>query len=147
MSPSVSLSPDSALLRTWHGEISLYRAAYGFGGIGLAAASLLGDSVLEAAASVGHAGGWLLWSIVSAGELLIAWIATVATWRSAWRGPAGTGRYGFLAIGFALLFVGAQLVLTIGWTGWAAVAGLGLAPSPGFVLLDQVIRYSSAISG
>lgn len=76
---SVSVLVGSALSRIWHGEISLYRAAYGLGGLGLAIASLLGDSVQDAAAAVGHASGLLLWSLASAGEILVAWLAWLAT--------------------------------------------------------------------
>ena len=102
---------------------------------------------METAAATGHAGGWFLWSLVSAGEFLVVWIATVATWRSAQRGPIGGAHYGLVAIGLAFVFVGVQLVVTIGWTGWTALAGLGLAPSPALVILDRVIRYSYWVLG
>ena len=85
--------------------------------------------------------------MVSVGEILVALIAVVATWRSVERDRAGAGRYGFFAIGLALIFVGVQAVLTVLWTGWAALAGLGLAPSPGLAVLDQLLRYSSAVFG
>jgi len=94
---------------------------------------------LATVAALGSTPGWFVWSAVSAAELLVAWIAAVATWRSVSRGIQGNVRYGFVAIGFALLFVGAQLVLTIAWIGWTALAGLELVASPVAVLLDGLI--------
>jgi len=43
-------------------------------------------------------------------RFLVAWVATVATWRSARHAPAG--RYGRLAVSLAFSFVAAQLLLT-----------------------------------
>ena len=136
-------STASAVLRAWRGEIGLYRAAYGLGGLGLALASLLGDAVSEAGASAGGAGGWISWVVVSAGELLLVWVAAVAAWRSARRGRLDGRRYGPIAVGFALTFVGIQLALTIGWTGWTALAGFGLAPEPAAFALHRLIQYAA----
>jgi hypothetical protein len=144
MRRSVPASSASALVRAWRGEIGLYRAAYGLGGLGLAVASLLGDAVLEIAAAAGGASGWVAWVLVGAGELLCAWVAAVATWRSARRGRPGGRRYGAMAVGLALIFVGVQLALTIAWTGWTALAGLGLAPAPATLALDRLIRDTLA---
>jgi hypothetical protein len=46
-----------------------------------------------------------------------------------------------------LAFVGVQLVLTIGWTGWTALAGLGLAPAPAALVLDWLIRHTPGQAG
>jgi hypothetical protein len=129
----------SAVSCVWRGEISLYRAAYGLGGLGLAIAALLGDAAIAITSAMGSATGWVCWLVVNAGELLFAWIATVATWRSARRGRPDGRRYGLVSVGLALLFVGAQLALTIGWTGWTAAAALGLAQEPAAVALDWLI--------
>jgi hypothetical protein len=130
----------SAALRAWRGEISLYRAAYALGGLGLAIAALLGDAAIAVTGAMGGATGWICWLSVNAGELLFVWVATVATWRSARRGRPDGRRYGLISVGLALFFVGAQLALTIGWTGWTAGAALGLAPEPAVVALDWLIR-------
>jgi hypothetical protein len=129
-----------AVSRAWRGEIGLYRAAYGLGGLGLAIASLVGDAAVAATGAMGSTTGWVCWLTVSAGELLFAWIAAVATWRSARRGRSDGRRYGPISVSLALIFVGAQLVLTIGWTGWTAGAALGWAPEPAAVALNWLIR-------
>jgi hypothetical protein len=130
----------SAVLRAWRGEISLYRAAYGLGGLGLAMVALLGDAAIAVTGAIGGETGWVCWLAVSAGELLFVWIATVATWRSARRGRPDGRRYGPISVSLALLFVGAQLALTVGWTGWTAGAALGLAPEPGAIALNWLIQ-------
>lgn len=146
MPSSILPLSDSAVLRAWRGEITLYRAAYGLGGIGLAVASLLGDAVLEAAPAARHV-GWLLWVAVSAGELLVAWVATVATWRSAQRDRRSGCRYGPIALALALSFVGVQLALTVIWIGWTGLARVRLAPRPAALLLNWIVRHSPAIMG
>jgi hypothetical protein len=69
----------SAFLHASRGEIGLYRAAYGLGGLGLALASLAGDALLSSAASTGGAIGWLVYVAVAAGEVAFAWFSVVAT--------------------------------------------------------------------
>jgi hypothetical protein len=101
----------SAFLRAWRGEIGLYRAAYGLGGLGLVIISLLGDAILSIAAFAGGAIGWLSYLTGGAGELAFAWVSIVATWRAARRGRPG-GAYRPIAVGLAFAFVGVQLVLT-----------------------------------
>ena len=73
----------SSLLSVWRGEIGLYRAAYGLGGLGLALVSLVGDGFLSSAARAGGAIGWLSYVVAGTGELAFASTAIVATWRAA----------------------------------------------------------------
>jgi hypothetical protein len=134
----------AAALRAWRGEINLYRAAYGLGGLGLAVAALVGDAAVAVTGAMGDATGWVCWLAVNTGELLFAWIATVATWRSARRGRPDGRRYGPISVSLALLFVGAQLALTIGWMGWTAGAALGLAQEPAAVALNWLIRSDTS---
>jgi hypothetical protein len=117
-------------LRAWRGEIGLYRAAYGLGGLGLVLVSLLGDALLSISAFTGGAIGWLLYIAGGAGELAFAWVSIVATWRAAHRGRPGGGAYRSMMVGLAFVFVGIQLVLTAAWTGWSDLAELGVAPEP-----------------
>jgi hypothetical protein len=129
----------SAFLRAWRGEIGLYRAAYGLGGLGLALVSLLGDALLSVSTFAGGAIGWLSYIAGGTGELAIAWISIVATWRAARRGRPGGGAYRPLAVSLAFAFVGLQLVLIATWTGWSGLAELGVASEPSDVLLRALI--------
>ena len=125
------MSGASLLSCAWRGEIGLYRAAYGLGGLGLVLVSLLGDALLSISAFTGGAIGWLLYIAGGAGELAFAWVSIVATWRAAHRGRPGGGAYRPVMVGLAFAFVGIQLVLTAAWTGWSGLAELGVAPEPG----------------
>ena len=78
----------SSLLSVWRGEIGLYRAAYGLGGLGLALVSLVGDGFLSSAARTGGAIGWLSYVVAGTGELAFASTAIV-TWRAALTGQPG----------------------------------------------------------
>jgi hypothetical protein len=118
------LGKDAGFLRVWRGELSLYRAAYGLGGLGLAVVSLLGDVVLDTSASAGNAIGWLSFIAVALSQLAFAWVSLVATWRAARTRRAGGRAYGTIATSLALAFVCTQLVLTAAWIGWS---GFGLA--------------------
>lgn len=123
------------MVRAWRGEIGLYRAAYGLGGLGLALVSLAVDGFVSYAAVTGGAIGWLSYIVGALGELAFAWISIVATWRAARKSRASGNRtYGWLAVSVALLFVGTQFVLIAGWTGWSGLAGLGFVPDPDHVL-------------
>lgn len=127
--------PRSAIARAWHGEIGLYRAAYGFGGVGIALLSLLGDAVSDMSTSAGGAAGWLVFAAVSLCELGFAWLCMVATWRA--RHGQGTGkRPGPIAVALALLFVALQFVLTAAWIGWVGLSGLGWVSGPAGLLLS-----------
>jgi hypothetical protein len=126
-------------LRAWRGEIGLYRAAYGLGGLGLVLVSLLGDALISISAFTGGAIGWLLYIAGGAGELAFAWVSIVATWRAAHRGRPGGGAYRPMMVGLAFAFVGIQLVLTAAWTGWSGLAELGVAPEPGDILFRTVM--------
>ncbi len=126
---------DFGFSRAWRGDLGLFRSAYGLGGLGFALVSLLGDTSLDFSASAGGATGWIFYIAVALGELTFAWVSSVATWRAAQRGRANGRRYGSVAIGLALAFVGLQLVFTAAWTGWSGLAGLGFVPEPGNVLL------------
>ena len=91
-----ALPSHSAFSRAWHGEIGLYRAAYGLGGLGLALVSLLGDALLSISPFAGGIVGCLSYMAGGAGELAFAWVSIVATWRAAQRGrPDGraTGQW------------------------------------------------------
>jgi hypothetical protein len=135
----------SSFLNVWRGEIGLYRAAYGLGGLGLALVSLLGDGFLSSAALAGGLAGGLSYIVAGTGELAFAWITIVATWRAARTGrPDGALAYGSVAIGVAFAFVGMQFVLTAGWVGWNGLAGLGAAPEPEQYLLRAL---AAAIGG
>lgn len=127
----------SAFLRAWRGEIGLYRAAYGLGGLGLLLVSLLGDTVLYAFA--GAVPNWLSYVAGSSGELAFAWVSIVATWRAAQRGRPGGRACGPIAVGFAFAFVGIQFLLIAAWTGWSGFAELGLVPEPGGILSHALI--------
>jgi hypothetical protein len=125
----------SAFLRAWRDEISLYRAAYGMGGLGLVLVSLLRDVVLYA----GGAPGWLSYIAGGSGQLAFAWISIVATWRAAQKGRPGGRPYGLIAVGLAFAFVGIQFVLTAAWTGWSGLGELGVAATPGDILSRALI--------
>ena len=125
----------SAFLRAWRGEIGLYRAAYGMGGLGLVLVSLLGDVILYA----GGAPGWLSYIAGGSGQLAFAWISIVATWRAAQRGRPGGRPYGPIAVGLAFAFVGIQFVLIAAWTGWSGLGELGVAAMPGDILSHALI--------
>jgi hypothetical protein len=129
-----ALPSPSAFSRAWHGEIGLYRAAYGLGGLGLALVSLLGDALLSISAFAGGIFGCLSYMAGGAGELAFAWVSIVATWRAARRGRPDGRPYGSIAVGLALAFVGIQFILITGWTGWNGLAELGIAPEPEDVL-------------
>lgn len=133
----------SAVLLAWRGEISVYRAAFGLGGIGLTIVTLLGDAVVEVTGARGGAVAWACWLIVSGGEVLFAWVAALATWRAARRGRPDGRRYRTIPVGLALVFVGTQLALMIGWTGWTAGAALGMTPEPAAVGLNWLIRSAT----
>lgn len=129
------IASQSPFLRAWRGEIGLYRAAYGLGGLGLVLVSLQGDALLSVSAAVGGAIGWLSYVAGGTSELAFAWVSIVATCRAARRGRPGGGRaYGSLAVGLAFAFVGMQFVLIAGWTGWSGLAELGVAPEPDDIL-------------
>ena len=135
----------SSFSSVWRGEIGLYRAAYGLGGLGLALLSLIGDGFLSSAALAGGVTGWLSYAVAGSSELVFASIVIVATWRAARRGQPTRGRpYGSLAVGVAFAFVGIQFVLTAGWVGWNGLAGFGAAPRPEQYLLRAV---AAAIGG
>jgi len=124
----------SAFLRVWRGEVGLYRAAYGLGGLGIALVSLLGDTLLSISAFAGGLIGWLSYIAGGAGEFAFAWVSIVATWRAAQRGRPDGRPYGRMAVGLALAFVGLQLILVTAWTGWSGLAELGVAPEPDDIL-------------
>ena len=124
----------SAFLRAWRGEIGLYRAAYGLGGLGLTLVSLLGDGLLFVAAFGGGAISCLSYIAGGAGELAFAWVSIVATWRAARRGRSDGSGYGPTAVGLALAFVSIQFLLITAWTGWNGLAELGVTPEPDDVL-------------
>jgi len=122
-------------LGAWRGEIGLYRAAYGLGGLGLVLVSLLGDALLSVSGSLGGATGWLSYIAGGAGEVAFAWVSIVATWRAARRTRPDGRAYGPMAVGLAFAFVGIQFILVAAWTGWSGLAELGVASEPGDVLL------------
>jgi hypothetical protein len=122
----------------WRGEIGLYRAAYGLGGVEFAFASLLGDIVLSLSRWVGGVVGWTLFGTVGLGEIAFAWICVVVTSRAARSGWSGQ-HYGHLAIGLALTFVGSQLIFTAIWIAWTGLAGLGVLASPDVVLARSIL--------
>ena len=126
---------QSAFLRAWRGEIGLYRAAYGLGGLGLVLVSLLGDALLSISPISGGIFGWLSYMAGSAGELAFAWVSIVATWRAAQRGRFDGRAYRPIAVGLAFAFVGIQFALIVAWTGWSGLAELGVAPQPDDILL------------
>jgi hypothetical protein len=133
----------SAFLRAWRGEIGLYRAAYGLGGLGLVLVSLLGDVILCAAG----APGWLSHIAGSSGQLTFAWISLVATWRAAQRGRPGDRPYGPIAIGLAFAFVGIQFVMIAVWTGWTGLGDLGVVATPGGILSRALIVATGGYPG
>jgi hypothetical protein len=124
----------SAFLRAWRGDIGLYRAAYGLGGLGLALVSLLGDALLSVSAFAGGVFGCLSYIAGGAGELAFAWVSIVATWRAARRVQPNGRAYGPVAVGLALAFVGIQFILVTVWIGWSGLAELGVAAEPDDVL-------------
>jgi hypothetical protein len=133
-----ALPSHSAFSRAWHGEIGLYRAAYGLGGLGLALVSLLGDALLSISPFAGGVVGCLSYMAGGAGELAFAWVSIVATWRAAQRGRPDGRAYGPMAVGLALAFVGIQFLLITAWTGWNGLAELGVAPEPDDVLFHTL---------
>jgi hypothetical protein len=122
--------------RIWRGDIGLYRAAYGFGGIGVAIVLLLADALVSAPTS--SIAGWLSYLAGGTGELAFAWISVVATWRAARKGRPAGRPYGPIPVGFAFAFVGIQLALIVAWTGWNGLADLGVLPDPGDTLLRSL---------
>jgi hypothetical protein len=114
------------LSQVWLGELGLYRIAYGLGGIGLALVSLLADLVLDMAASVGDAVGWLAFLVIGAGQLAVAGIIVVGTFRAAKQRRPDGRVYGPIAVGLAVGFVCIQFVLTAVWIGWLGVADANL---------------------
>jgi hypothetical protein len=129
-----ALPSHFAFSRAWRGEIGLYRAAYGLGGLGLAFVSLLGDALLSISAFAGGVFGCLSYMAGGAGELAFAWVSIVVTWRAAQRGRPNGRAYGPMAVGLAFAFVGIQFLLITAWTGWSGLAELGVAPEPDDVL-------------
>jgi|HubBroStandDraft_6_1064221.scaffolds.fasta_scaffold405193_2 hypothetical protein len=138
----------SAFLRAWRGEIGLYRAAYGLGGLGLVLVSLLGDALLSVSTFAGGGIGWLSYIAGGTGELALAWISIVATWRAARRGRPGGGAYRPMAVALAFAFVCIQLLLVATWTGWSGLAELGVASEPGdFLLRALTVAVASDCAG
>lgn len=132
MTPIRRLAISSA--QVWRGQLSLYRAAYGLGGIGGALGSAIGDYVLDLS-SHGGAFQWILFVVVGLGELAFAWVCVVATWRAArWRS------YGIISVGFATAFVWVQFVFTAAWIGCSGLAGLGLAVAPITIAANNVFK-------
>jgi hypothetical protein len=146
--PGRGLEPQarSALVRAWRGEISLYRAAYGLGGLALVAASFLGATVLEISETAGIGAGWFSNLAGDVGGLAAAWFAFVATWRAAQRRRPNGRAYGVIAVSLALAFVGVQMLVTTAWTGWNGLAEIGMAPDPSSVLLRAMVVSSDGDS-
>jgi hypothetical protein len=134
------------VLRVWRGDIGLYRAAYGLGGLGFAIVSLFADLVIDMSASTGGWIGWLSFTAAALGEIAFAWLCIVATWRSV-QGRRAAGRaYGRVAVSLALMFVWFQLVITAGWICWSSLAGLGLASKPTDIVQRIELRLTETIA-
>jgi hypothetical protein len=133
------LQRDLAFLRAWRGDIGLYRAAYGLGGVGLALVSLLGDTLLSVSSFIGGFTSWFSYIVGGAAQLGFAWVSIVATWRAARKMRPDGRAYGRIAVGLALAFVGIQFILVTTWTAWSGLAGLGVAPEPDDILLRALI--------
>lgn len=127
-----------SLTKIWRGELSLYQAAYGLGGLGAVVASLIGDYALDLSTRLGGLTGWVVFATASTGELVYAWLCVVATWRSRSRGPGQP--YGTAAIVVAVAFVWSQLLFTAAWTCWNGLATSGLIATPAEVLITHIIK-------
>ncbi len=138
MPPDSAAAPRrSVVLRAWHGELGLYRSAYGLGGVGLAVVSLLGDVVLIGLPPGGRVPAWLFETAIDLAELAFAWFICVATWRAALRGRPDGRPYGTISAGVALALVGLQLAIMIAWT---LLSLLGSSPDASDAVLRVLIK-------
>jgi hypothetical protein len=128
----------SALTKIWRGEVSLYRAAYGLGGVGAVALTSAGDFLVGFSTRAGGiiAGG--CFALAAFGQLIFTWICIVATWRARRSGPGQP--YPAIAIFCAVGFVWLQLALTAAWVGWSGLAELRLVSAPADVLMSRVFQ-------
>lgn len=120
--------------RVWRGEIGLFRAAYGLGGVGGAFGAAVGDYFLDLRLGSDPA-QWLLFAGAAIGELLFAWVCVVATSRARRR-----RHYGMIPVALALVFVWAQLLFTAGWVACSGLAAVGLATPPMRILIDDILK-------
>ena len=117
----------------------MYEAAYALGGVNALFGSIVGDYILDL--PVRHeigAIGWFGFALVALAELAFAIVCAVAVWRAkrGWhRAP-----YPAFAVALALLLVWSQLVFTLGWIGWSAVAGFGFVPAPMDTITNDLLQ-------
>lgn len=126
--------PVAAFARAWRGELSLYRAAYGLGGVGGALGAAFGDCLLDLSMRGSYINS-LVFAAAALGELGFAWICVVGTWRARRK-----GRHGAISIGLALAFVWAQLLFTAGWVVCSGLADIGLTSPPMEILAEDVLK-------
>jgi hypothetical protein len=126
------------LRKIWHGELSLYQAAYGLGGVGAVVATLLADYALDLSTRLTGLTAGVVFAIAAFGELIYAWACVVATWRSRRRGAGQP--YSAGAVVLAVAFVWSQFIFTAAWTCWNGLATSGLIATPADVLISRVIE-------